>query len=100
MSASAAGEIEKGIVRLGKPAKEHELAARPKGVVERFGHRVLPIDEAVAREWGRLRARPKRAGRPMPRADALVASTARTHSLVVVTRNAADFELADPWAER
>jgi len=45
----------------------------------------LPVDQAVADEWGRLRAR-----RSVPVIDALMAATARVHGLTLVTRNQKD----------
>jgi predicted nucleic acid-binding protein len=63
----------------------------------RFGERLLAIDEEVADDSGRLDA-------PVPRnaVDSLIAATARTHGLTVVTRNTRDFEACDvpvvnPW---
>ena len=44
------------------------------------------------------------AGRPLPAVDSLLAATAATHGLVMVTRNLRDFEglgvpVIDPWAD-
>jgi toxin FitB len=53
----------------------------------------LPVDEAVAREYGRLAAEVVAAGR-QPRArvaDLLIAATARAHDAVLWTRNLGDF---------
>ena len=51
-----------------------------------FSDRILPIDRAVAEEWGRLSA-----VRTIPVADGLLAATARVHGIALATRNAADF---------
>ena len=63
----------------------------------RFAERIVPIDVAVAEEWGRLNA-------TMPRntVDSLIAASARVRGLTVVTRNTGDFEdcgvaLINPW---
>jgi predicted nucleic acid-binding protein len=47
----------------------------------------LPVDDAVAREYGRLAAATARAGRqPRPRvADLLIAATARVHDAALLT---------------
>jgi hypothetical protein len=63
-----------------------------------YAARILPVDDAVATGWGRLMA-----DRSRPVADALIASTAKVHNKVLVTRNVADFEgtgvdVIDPWA--
>ena len=83
----AIGEIRKGIERV-RPkdnaqanAIENWLAAVDKA----FGERILPIDRAVANEWGRLNA-----NRPLPVIDGLLAATAKIHRMTLVTRNTAD----------
>ena len=50
-----------------------------------FGSRVLGIDNAVAEEWGRMSAI-----RPIPVIDGLLAATAVTNDLTLVTRNDRD----------
>jgi hypothetical protein len=52
---------------------------------EHRNSRILPIDRAVANEWGRLNA-----NRPLPVIDGLLAATAKIHRLTLVTRNIAD----------
>lgn len=64
-----------------------------------FQGRILPVDQSVCERWGRLLAR---AGRPLPTIDSLLAATAATHGLCMVTRNTRDFEglgvdLFNPW---
>jgi predicted nucleic acid-binding protein len=56
----------------------------------------------IATEWGRLKARGERRGRPVGDMDAWIAATATIHGLTVVTRNVNDFdsfegELLNPW---
>ena len=66
-------------------------------VLPAFSGRILAVDTAVARCCARLHV-------PNPRSerDALIAATALTHHLIVVTRNIADFqptgvETLNPW---
>lgn len=53
---------------------------------------IHPVTLAVARRAASIRALRRAAGRPQTQADALIAATAIEHSLVVATRNVADFE--------
>lgn len=87
LSALVLGEIRKGVelARRRDPRKAMALEAWLGEVVAGFGDRVLPVDTAVAEEWGRMNAI-----RPAPVIDALLAATARTNGLTLVTRNTAD----------
>lgn len=66
-------------------------------VVAQFAHRIFPIDTTIARRCANMHVPD-----PRPERDALIAATALTHGLTVVTRNAADFEpmgvaVLNPW---
>ena len=52
-----------------------------------YGERILPVDVATARRWGRLSAT-----LGQDSADLLIAATALEHGLTVVTRNVRHFE--------
>lgn len=63
---------------------------------------VLSVTEPVARLGGELRGRLRAAGQVRSQADMLIAATARIHDLILVTRNARDFEgcgieIVDPF---
>lgn len=47
--------------------------------------RILPVDEAVAQQWGRFNVPD-----PLPVLDSLLAATASVHGLTLVTRNFED----------
>ncbi|MCY3768611.1 MAG: type II toxin-antitoxin system VapC family toxin [Gammaproteobacteria bacterium] len=81
------GEIRKGVelVRRRDPQRAEALEAWLADVMSRFGNRVLPVDTAVAEQWGRMNAI-----RPVPVIDALLAATAKSNGLTLVTRNVAD----------
>ena len=94
------GEIRKGIEALRKSKRKLKLLDwLDTELPAFFTGRILPIDEEVADRWGRLLAA---AGRPLPAIDSLLAATALTHGLALVTRNVDDFphpdlEIVNPW---
>jgi predicted nucleic acid-binding protein len=86
------GEIEQGIARVRARGDRQQAAALEGWLRELetgFADRVLPVTLTVASAWGR-----QQHGPPAPVVDALIAATARTHGLTVVTRNVKDFERA------
>lgn len=94
LSVLVIGEIRKGIERVRQRdraqanAIENWLAA----VDTAFGERILPVDRAVANEWGRLNVQ-----RPLPVIDGLLAATAKIHHMTLVTRDTvgiADLEVS------
>lgn len=67
-----------------------------------FVGRLLPIDDDVAREWGRMSAGGRATGRELPATDGLLLATAKIHDLVFVTRSERDcanrgVETLNPW---
>lgn len=86
------GEIRKGIERLSAGKRKNELILWLEHQLPSwFGNRVLPITQEVCDRWGHLCAH---CNRTLPAIDGLLASTALTHNLKLVTRNIKDFELA------
>jgi predicted nucleic acid-binding protein len=87
LSVLVIGEIRKGIerVRLKDNAQANAIDDWLIAVDKAFGERILPVDRAVANEWGRLNAI-----RPLPVIDSLLAATANIHRMILVTRNTAD----------
>ena len=61
----------------------------------------IPIDAAVAREWGRLAAAvAERGGRPRRRAiDLAIAATANVHGVPLLTADTADLAIIDDLVE-
>jgi len=101
LSVLTLGELHKGIAGISDERRRRKLEAWVEGDLrERFEGRILPVDEVVARTWGRIQAR---APRSLPVVDGLIAATAIAHGLVVVTRNVHDMEpsgveVLDPWS--
>ena len=102
LSVLVIGEIRKGIdrVRSNDNAQANAIENWLLAVDRAFGERILPIDRAVANEWGRLNA-----NRPLPVIEGLLAATAKIHRMTLVTRNIADIadldvHILNPFALR
>ena len=100
ISVVAVGEIRRGIEAIRRrdlrqaASLEHWL----RRLVVDHGDRLLPVDLAVAEEWGRLSAI-----RSSSVVDTLLAATARVHGLTLATRNIRDVawtgvDCVDPFA--
>ena len=101
LSVLTLGELRKGVA-----LKQHsdavaasQLAVWVEGLQTHFSKRILSIDAATAKLWGDLSAQ-----RPRPVIDTLLAATAITHDLTLVTRNTRDVEdtgvrFLDPWSQ-
>jgi toxin FitB len=92
LSVLVIGEIQSGIekVRTKDTAKANALEQWLITVDKAFGERILPVDRAVAHEWGRLKAH-----RSLPVVDGLLAATAKIHRMTLVTRNTDDIADVD-----
>jgi predicted nucleic acid-binding protein len=101
LSVLTLGELRKGIQALPQtPRKLALLDWLETDLPVFFAGRILAVDAAVADRWGRLLAQ---AGRPLPAIDSLLAATALTHGLTLITRNLRDFQhkdlvVLDPWS--
>ncbi len=99
------GEIEKGISKLPEGKKKERLQAwLYSELTDRFNDRILDVSLDVAHTWGRILGEAEKHGRSLPVIDALLAATAITKGLTVVTRNTDDMKesgaaLLDPWEE-
>jgi predicted nucleic acid-binding protein len=92
ISAVSIGELHFGLLAAPNDEERARRAARLGAIEERFAP--LPVDGDVARAWGGLAARVRRAGaQPRTRnADLLIAATAQVHGATLLTHNAADFQ--------
>lgn len=87
VSAVTLGELQVGIERTRRqdPSRASELERWVDRVPAVY--RVLPMDIACFREWGRIMDKKS----PELLQDAMIAATARVHRLIVATRNERDF---------
>ncbi|HET7563570.1 MAG TPA: type II toxin-antitoxin system VapC family toxin [Gemmatimonadaceae bacterium] len=103
ISALTLGELAKGIALLSRGRRRDTLERWLQSDLPRqFSGRVLSIDDAIAREWGKLSADGQRSGRPLPVIDGLLLATAVVHRLTLVTRNERDcagrgIPIHNPW---
>ena len=92
-------EIRRGVEskRLKDPSQADRLDAWLTGMRRKLEDRVIPIDEAIADRWARLSVLD-----PLPFVDGLMAATALSRRLTLVTRNTRDVavtgaELLNPF---
>ena len=100
LSVVTVGEIERGITRqrLADPAFAGDLSRWLDQLLKIYSARILGFDVASALHWGRLTATVGNNS-----ADLLIAATALSHGLTVVTGNTKHFEMTgvqtlDPFA--
>lgn len=104
VSALSFGEIRQGVEMLAPGRRRDALEAWLTTALPRqFLGRVLPIDEHVTAEWGRLVVEGRRKGRELPPIDGLLLATASLHHLTLVTRNERDcagrgVPILNPWS--
>jgi predicted nucleic acid-binding protein len=73
-------------------------------IVDFFGDRTLPLTAEILIDWLNLSRKLRAKGKTREPADLLIAATARSHNLVLVSRNVRDFAdtevvVYDPWNE-
>ncbi len=95
ISVASLAELHFGILVATDP-DERALRAQRLGVIEATFD-PLPVDAAVAREWGRLAAAvSERGGHPRRRAiDLAIAATANIHGVPLLTADTADLAIID-----
>ena len=96
------GEVRKGVEKLPDGIKRERIRHWLEvELPQQFGEHVLSIDNEVADRWGRIVA--QQVGKPRPPIDCLLAATALTHGLTLVTRDTdlvgiPGLEIFNPWA--
>jgi predicted nucleic acid-binding protein len=89
LSVLTIGEIRRGIesVRRRDPDSAATLDRWLSSLSEAHAARVLPIDDVIAGEWGRMNVPD-----PLPVVDGLLAATARVLGLTLATRNVTEVQ--------
>ncbi len=101
LSVITLGEVWAGIVALPHGRKRRALEAMFDLIPNRFFNRIIPVDYAIAVKFGELQVETG----PLPSLDALIAATALTRRLTLVTHNRKDMArtgaaILDPWATK
>lgn len=105
ISAATLAEVQRGVSRLARGNRREGIQQwLDCDVLERFGDRILPVDHAVAVQWGQIMAEAESNGRTMNLLDGFIAATAMAKDLTLVTRNIADFrdsvpQIVNPWKD-
>ena len=102
-SAIGEAELRYGVAILPTGRRQTALASAIEAILrEDFLDRILPFDSDAAREYARIAAACRFAGRIVPPTDCQIAAIACSRGMAVVTRNVRDFEdvdveVVDPW---
>lgn len=102
LSVLTIGELEKGITKMPLSKRKSDLEYLVDSLIVRFDRRILDLNTAILRRWGKLIGNLETQGRPIPVIDSLMAATALEHGLTLVTRNENDFiptgvKILNPW---
>jgi toxin FitB len=89
LSVLTMGEVRRGVenARRRDPKAATALESWLARLGEAHRDRILPVDRAIAEEWGRMNVPD-----PPPVVDGLLAATAKVIGLTLATRNVADVE--------
>lgn len=87
-------EIKSGIykIRMSQPKRSNELKHWLNKIEIDFSTRILPMTDEVLNQWAEITADAQLQGKKMQVMDSLIAATAYTHKLILVTRNVDDFQ--------
>lgn len=104
LSVITIGEIRKGLTKLPDSKKKDLLENWLNSLLEDYDNRIYSVNMTVAENWGIIQGKAEKKGAPMASIDSLIAATAYTHNLVLITRNERDFEASNlsihnPWEE-
>jgi len=96
------GEIKKGINKLPASKKKQDLLFWLETLLEDYQNRILTVDLSVMENWSLIVANAEKKGQPIASLDSIIAATAYTHHLTLVTGNERDFyacniPVINPW---
>jgi predicted nucleic acid-binding protein len=97
-------ELAYGLQKLPSGQRRQDLTRAVEELKEIYAERILAITSQPAERSAELRISAQQQGKVLHLADALLAGTALSHGLTLVTRNLKDFEdlplrLLNPWSD-
>ena len=103
LSAISLAELRLGMATLPAGKRKDMLhSSFEQRVLPLFAGRILPFDSAASEAYAVLRARARAQGKAIAPADGYIAATAKSHGLIVATRDTSPFEavgltVINPW---
>ena len=98
------GEIQKGISLLPVSMRRQHLQSwLDFDLVQQFNQRIVEIHPEITLIWGQISAQAMQQGKKLPVIDSLLAATALSEPMTLVTRNIKDFSaieglhILNPW---
>ena len=93
VSSLTIAEIRSGIERFDEiDSRRTKLENWYENIVGSLSRRIISFDHRMAIEWGRIVGTSFRTGRVKPDMDMLIAATAKSRNMTLVTRNTKDME--------
>ena len=106
ISSITIGELQRGIELLPPSIRRSDYERwLQEQILTQYADRIIAVDTMVMLRWGALMAGTAAKGRPLPVFDSLLAATALTPNMQLVTRNVQDFaetgvQVVNPWQEQ
>jgi len=106
LSVVTLAELHHGVDRLAAGARRKQLEDwLNEDLRQRFEGRIVPVNEDIAKSWGKLMARSEARGKRMNLMDGFLAATCLVFRLTLVTRDLGDFVESgcttfSPWEAR
>ena len=86
LSVITIGEIRKGLTKLPDSKRKDLLTNWVNSLLEDYHDRIYSVNLTVAENWGIIQGKAEKKGTPMVSMNSLIAATACTYNLVLVTK--------------
>ena len=105
ISVVSIAEIKKGMFKIQnvQPQRAQKIAQWLLRLEQQFLGRILAVDNEMLMKWAEINGKSEATGKTLAIMDSLLAATAITYSMTVVTRNIDDFKfiavpVINPWS--